>query len=496
MNLHEISATRLDVGAETTDSVRLLSSERVSHLYFCTYVLLLVVGVVAILYAQIAATFPALGLGMGAPVVRARHLHSAIMLYLCVVPGVSAALGGVLLPRLLGQNHCANNRYALASLCAYWVAAIVLVASVCRGGCDSGILYSTTYPVCSPVASLGVAVGVLLMGISCSLNGIFVIKATANWLLDGPRTRGLPPVAGTVCINGIMHLLLLPVQCLTVTLMFQRHFGVRSFLDPSNGADPILLRQLSWFYLHPLMLVALFPVFGLIDYAVENNLAKRSSEKPPASAVLLYAAIIGAVLGCFTSGIHLLHAGLSPWLSTMTSSLSLFLVVPFGLSFAHIHRKLCAVRKPTSAPVLFASGALLMLGLGICAAVPLAILGVNSALQGTSFLVGQMHLLSSAVCILSVIGGGIVVRGGSQQQTSPASLAEKIGILAAVTLAFTFGLQLLSGISESQHRSWGGITHRRWLALIEFGSVIAGVLLCAVASAYCIAKWAPKRREH
>jgi len=430
---------------------------------------------------------------MVAPVARARHLHAAILTYLCMIPGVPAALGGVLLPRLLGQKHCANNRYALASLVVYWSAAVVIAVSVLGGGCDSGILYSATYRSSGFLASVGVAVGVLLMGLSCSLNGIFAIRATANWLLDGARTRWMPPVASAVCINGIMHLLLLPVQCLTVTLMFQRHFGIRSFFDPSNGADPMLLRQVSWFYLHPLMVVALFPVFGLIDYAIESNLAMSSSVKAPASAVLLYSTIIGAVLGCFTSGTHLLQAGLSPWLSTMTSSLSLLLVVPFGLSFAHIHGKLCAVRNPTSAPVWLASCALLMLGLGICAAAPLAILGVNSALQGTEFVVGQFHFLGSAVCILSVISGGIVLWGGAQQPASTASLVEKIGIATAGALIFTFSFQLLAGISEAQHRSLGGVTHRRWSVLIEFGSLIAVAGLLAMVSTYFLAKWAPKR---
>jgi len=170
--------------------------------------------------------------------------------------------------------------------------------------------------------------------------------------------------------------------------------------------------------------------------------------------------------------------------------------VPFGLSFAHIHAKLCAVRKATSAPVLFASGALLMLGLGICAAVPLAILGVNSALQGTDFIVGQIHFLSSAVCILSVIGGMTVVWGGAQQPASRTTLAEKLGIFTAMALIFTFSSQLLAGISEAQHRSLGGITHRRWSVLIEYGALIAGVGFCAMVSTYLRARRGPKRQGH
>jgi cytochrome c oxidase subunit 1 len=343
MNLHEVSAIRLGVGVATPGSARLLSSERVARAYLGTYVLLLLLGIIPILYAQTASTFPSLGLGAGMPVVRARQLHSAIMTYLCLIPGVPAALGAVLLPRLLGQKHFASNNYALASLIVYWVAAVVIVVSALGGGGASGILHSATYSSRGPVASIGVAVGVLLVGVSCSLNGIFAIKATAHWFFDGSRTRRLSPVVSTVCINGIMHLLLLPVQCLIVTLILQKHFGIRSLFDPSNGTDPMLLRQLSWFYLHPLMTVALFPAFGLVDYAIEGNVAKNRPERAPASAVLLHSTMIAAILGCLTSGLHLLQAGLSPWLSTVTSSLSVFLIVPFGLSFAHVHAKLCAV---------------------------------------------------------------------------------------------------------------------------------------------------------
>jgi len=409
---------------------------------------------------------------------RLRHLHAAIMTYLCLIPGVPAALSGFLLPRLIGNEHCQSIHFARASLIAYWVAAIVIIISVLSGGIDSGISYFATYSRHGHTASLGVAVGVLLMGLACTLKGLQAINSVRSLLSNKGRSRNVPALAYLFCLIGSVHLLLLPVQCVTITMMVVERLGGHAFFDPSRGGDAILLRQISWSYLHPIILITVLPAFGLIAYVIEQV----STRKGATHSISVQSGVAVSILGLLTWGVHLLQAGHSPLLSTLSSALNLLLMVPMSLLIADCLARLGRGKNEDRAGTLLAMGALLMLGLGLVAGVAPSLLGVNSSLHGTEFIVGHVHLLGSATCILSVLAGlnylwGELVRGKWRT-----TVLLSLSICSIVALFATFGIQLIEGIGEAHGQRLTETTLRHRSVLFEFGSVIssAGFLTVSI----------------
>ena len=476
--VHQVTAT---LPGDHNPAIQLAgpsTTTRFAYAHLCAFALLLLLGTVAAFVALFIASAPKhhpLTDDLG---VRFRHLHAAVMTYLCLIPGVPVALSGLLLPKVVGYEHFQSIRLARASLIAYSLAAVTIIISVLSGGIDSGISYFAAYSRSGHFAAIGVAIGVLLVGIACAFNGLQAITVVRSLLSDRSRSRKVPFLASMFCLNGTVHIFLLPVQCLTITLMLVERFGRHSFFDPSRGGNAILLRQISWFYLHPVMLVSILPAVGLIGYVIDQVSTKEGA----AHSMLVRSGLAVSILGLFTWGVHLLQAGVSPLLSTLSSALNLLLMVPVSLLIADCLAAMGTIKNEDRFSAVFAMSALLMLSLGLLAGVAPSLLGVNSSLHGTDFIVGHVHLVGSATCILSVLAGLNSLRGGSAGDKRPTYLVLGVSICSILALFVTFALQLIEGINEAHGQHVGGATSRHWSILFQSSSIIscAGLLTISI----------------
>jgi cytochrome c oxidase subunit 1 len=439
-------------------------SIRLAYLHLCSFAILLVLGTILALAGRVGFAG------------RLRHLHAAIMTYLCLIPGVPVALTGLLLPRLVGIEHCQGTKFARAGLIAYVGSAIVIIISALGGGIDSGISYFGAYSRHGHSASLGMAFGVLLVGFACAFEGLYAINAARSFLSNRARSRVVPALASLFCLVGGVHLLLLPLQCVTISMMVVERLGGYAFFDPSRGGDAILLRQMSWFYLHPVILISALPAFGLIAYVIEQV----STRPGPAQSISVHSGVAVSILGLLTGGVHLIQMGLSPLFAAMSSALNLLLMVPMSLLVADCLSRLdCKNGDRTS--IWLALSALLVLSLGLLAGVAPTLLGLNSSLHGTDFALGHVHLVASATCILSVIAGLNFIWGGLSKNKWRTAFLVGVSICLVSALLVTFGLHLIEGIGESRGQHLVGCASRHRSALFQSGSVISSVGLLTLS---------------
>ena len=451
-------------------------SSRVALLQVCSFAVLLLIGAAAAL-TYLSASIVGNERVAAVIVPRLRQVHAAVMTYLCLIPGIPAAIGGLILPKLVGQR-CTATRLAWASLISYWGGAIVIVISAASGGIDDGISYFAHFSRSGPVASLGVAVGVFLVGLSCGLNGLHAIKNVRSLHSETSHWRHLPPLAFVLCVVGAIHLVLLPVQGLTVTLMLLERLGVHSFFDPSRGGDALLLRQMSWFYLHPLMLVAVLPALGLIGHVFDHHsMSKRSTR-----STTLHAVVVFSILSFVSWGTHLIGTGQGALMSTLTSVFNMLLVLPLWVLFVNCLATVRCIRNDDCATVSLAATALLILGAGLLMGLVASMPGLNSFLVGSQFAVGQSHLVGSAICIVSLLAGIRFLWGGAVINKMSAFPFGIVATMTVMGLCMAFVVQLVVGIHEVSGRQLGEAVVRHSRQLFYSSLFTSGVGLFTIAA--------------
>ena len=359
--------------------------------------------------------------GLGLAGLRCRQLHAAMLLYLCVIPGVPVALSDMLIPKLLGRAYGQFKRLPAASLLTYWSAALIIIAAVLTGGIDAGVSYFAVYSRRGHLAALAIAVGVLLIGITCALKGLQSIFAVRSYLAKRSHASHVPGLAYILCIAGVVQLGLLPAQCLTIGMMVAERYTRHAFFDPNRGGDAILLRRLSWFYLHPMLVVAALPAIGLV-WHVYGHFSRRRT----ADSRLVHLAAVAAVMCLFTWGENLACAAQSPLVTVLAMVFGSLTVVLLGLQLAQALALARDVPNADYLTITLCAGAAILLALGICTGLVSSLPAVGQSMHATDFVASHVHVFGSAICIPCVLVGVHFASQCRATQRQPRSTAAAV----------------------------------------------------------------------
>jgi cytochrome c oxidase subunit 1 len=323
---------------------------------------------------------------------RAFTLHGLVMVFLCLVPGIPLALGRLLLPAT--KESEARSWLGFASLAFYWIGALLLIVVATVSKLRTGIGFVAAYSARgSPIVEC-LTGALLLLGLSSAL--------TAQELVGrGRRAAGpgrMPPLAWLLGLTGIVHWLALPVLAAGLALMLVERFAGVGVFDPALGGDPMLLRQLFWFCVQPLVLVSVLPAIGVLS-ELANVGGTRSGYAP-----VVYSALVIAILVFLTWGKHLVISGQSELVSALFSSMSLLLVLPC-LYLVRVLAEAFAQTGIRSVSSLWGALALWLLGIAVLAGVPLGLPRLGQELYGTSFAAAELHAFGIGAGVLALVGG-------------------------------------------------------------------------------------------
>jgi cytochrome c oxidase subunit 1 len=332
---------------------------------------------------------------------RAFTLHGAIMVFLVIIPGITASLGNFVLPLLLGAKDVAFPRLNLASYWTYVAACIMAVTTLFLGGVDTGWTFYTPY-------STTTGGGVTLMVLAAFVNGFASIFTGVNFIATIHKLRApgmgwfeMPLFCWGMYATSLIQILATPVLGITlVLLVLERVLNIGIF-DPRLGGDPVLFQHFFWFYSHPAVYIMILPGMAVISEIIPT-FSKKTIFGYKAIA---FSSIAIALLGFFVWAHHMFLAGMSVFAATVFSFLTFFIGVPSAIKVFNWIATMWRGSIELKAPMLYAISFLLLFTIGGLTGLFLAALSTDVHLHDTYFVVAHFHYVMMGSNIIAFIGG-------------------------------------------------------------------------------------------
>lgn len=343
-------------------------------------------------------------------------MHGTVMIFLAVVPLLAGAFGTYLVPLQIGAPDMAFPRLNATSYGLYLTAGVLMLVSffVEGGAANSGW---TSYPPLAVLATRGQnywLIGILLLGISATLNAVNVIATIVQLRADGLTLLRLPFFVWSQLVTAHLLLLAFPaLQAAAILQLMDRTAGTSFFLPsglyvagaplqgPAGGGNPLLWQHLFWFLGHPELYVLILPAIGIVAEVIANN-ARRP--------LWGYRAMVGAVL--FMGGMsllvwphHMFLTGMSTRLGALFQTTTMIISVPSVVLITSLMLSLWGGSIRFTVPMLFALAFIPMFGIGGLTGLPLGLAASDVMLHDTWYVVGHFHYIVAPGTIFAIFAG-------------------------------------------------------------------------------------------
>jgi cytochrome c oxidase subunit 1 len=328
---------------------------------------------------------------------RAFTLHGTTMLFLWVLPFISA-IGNYLIPILIKYKDMA---YPRLNAVAYWM--IPPGGALIWLGWFDGGWYA--YPPYSIISSPGPSAemwifGQKILGLSSILGSInFIVTILKCKHPDLPLMRTSFIVWGTLT-SSLMVLAALPTFTAGLIMLYTDRLGITGFFDPNLGGDPIAYQHLFWFTFHPEVYVFLLPAIGMI-----YELIQKFSRKPLfsyESGVIAF--ILIGIIGFSSWAHHMLATGLTFAEKTVFMIGTLAAVPSSAMHVFNWIATMWGGRLKLAAPMKFVIGGIIFFFTAGAGGVVNTTLPLDFITHDTYWVVGHFHLMLMATISMAFIG--------------------------------------------------------------------------------------------
>jgi len=374
--------------------------KRLALLFTVGLLVVLVAGAVVGLVMRAELATPASELGIA---VHRRLLssHGLLMAFVFAIPLVSATLGNYLLPLMLGARALAFPRLGLATFYLWAGGAALVLGALGLGRLDSGWTFEAPYAgeLAGPGAEALAALGLLLVAASVLLTAVGFIVTIHKLRAPGMTWRRLPHFVSALYVASWITVVAAPLWAVTMLLVIvEKALGIGLF-DPHLGGDPLLLQHFLWAGVHPLLVATTVATLGVIAEVLSVHARHAVSRRVFVGGLAALAA-----LGFLQWGEHLVVAGQSELADVVFSFFALLGTAPLVVLVTGLVMSLRGGVLRLDAPLLFALGALVCVGLGALARVPLVATSTAFHLQGSTFSTGQLHASLGGLALAVVAG--------------------------------------------------------------------------------------------
>jgi cytochrome c oxidase subunit I len=316
-------------------------------------------------------------------------VHGVIMIFLFVLPGLSASFGNFFLPILIGAKDVAFPRLNLLSWYFFITGTLVLVAALFTGNGppDTGWTFYVPFSIRT---STNVTVGVFaafLLGFSSILTGLNFITTVHRLRAPGMTWHRMPLFVWALYATSWIQVLATPILGITLLLVIvERLFGVGIF-DPAKGGDPVLYQHMFWIYSHPAVYIMIVPAMGAITEVIPT-FAHRTIFGYRAIA---YSSLGIAALGSLVWGHHMFTSGMGNTADFTFSLLTFLVAVPSSIKVFNWTATLYKGSIELRPPMLFALGFLFLFMIGGLTGLIQGALAINVHVHDTYWIVGHFH---------------------------------------------------------------------------------------------------------
>jgi cytochrome c oxidase subunit 1 len=316
-------------------------------------------------------------------------LHGVIMIFLFVLPGLSASFGNFFLPILIGAKDVAFPRLNLLSWYFFITGALLAVTALFtgKGFPDTGWTFYVPFSIRTGTnVTLGVFAAFIL-GFSSILTGLNFITTVHRLRAPGMTWHRMPLFVWSLYATAWIQVLATPILGITLLLVIvERIFGVGIF-DPAKGGDPVLYQHLFWIYSHPAVYIMIVPAMGAITEIIPT-FAHRTIFGYRAIA---YSSIGIAALGSLVWGHHMFTSGMGDPADVVFSLLTFLVAVPSSIKVFNWTATLYKGSIELRPPMIFALTFIFLFCIGGLTGIIQGALNVNIHLHDTYWIVGHFH---------------------------------------------------------------------------------------------------------
>jgi cytochrome c oxidase subunit 1 len=318
-------------------------------------------------------------------------LHGITMIFLIVIPGLSAVFGNFFLPIMIGAKDVAFPRLNLLSWYIYLLGAIIAISSQFAGGGppDTGWTFYAPYSFRTSTNMLPAVLGAFTLGFSSILTGLNFIVTVHRMRAPGMTWMKMPLFPWAVYATAWIQLLATPIVGITLLMTIGERVFHIGFFDPTLGGDPILYQHLFWTYSHPAVYIMILPAMGVISEILPTFAQKT---------IYGYRAIVASTLaiafvGYFVWGHHMFTSGMSGTALYFFSILTFLVAIPSGIK---VFNWISTIHKGSielGTPFYWAISFIFVFMIGGLSGLVLGSLATNVHVHDTHFVVAHFHFI-------------------------------------------------------------------------------------------------------
>ena len=316
-------------------------------------------------------------------------LHGVIMIFLFVIPGLSASFGNFFLPLLIGARDVAFPRLNLLSWWIFVTGACLAVLAMFTGNGppDTGWTFYAPYSIRSGTNVVLATFAVFVLGFSSILTGLNFITTVHRLRAPGMTWFRMPLFVWGLYATAWTQVLATPIIGINLLLIIaERVFGIGVF-DPAKGGDPILYQHLFWIYSHPAVYIMILPAMGVIS-EIMPVFARRTIF---GYKFIAYSSVAIASVGALVWGHHMFVSGQSYAAGTIFSLLTMLVAIPSAVKVFNWVATLYKGSIVLEAPLLFAMSFIFLFTIGGLSGMMLGVLSFDVHVHDTYFVLGHFH---------------------------------------------------------------------------------------------------------
>jgi len=316
-------------------------------------------------------------------------LHGVIMIFLFVIPGLSASLGNFFLPIQIGAQDVIFPRLNLLSWWLFVTGGLLAVTSlfVGNGPPDTGWTFYAPYSLRSGQNISLAALAAFILGFSSILTGLNFVTTIHRMRAPGMTFFRMPLFAWSLYATGWIQVIATPIVGITLVLiMVERWLGIGVF-DPNRGGDPILFQHLFWIYSHPAVYVMILPGMGVISEIISVH-----ARRPVFGyGFIAMSSVAIALFGSLVWAHHMFVSGESLTANFIFSLLTMIVAIPSAVKVFNWVATLYKGSIALETPMLYALSFLFLFMIGGFTGMMIGVLSVDVHVHDTAFIVAHFH---------------------------------------------------------------------------------------------------------
>ncbi len=318
-------------------------------------------------------------------------LHGIIMIFLVVIPGLSAVFGNFFLPIMIGAKDVAFPKLNLLSWWIYVLGAILALTSqfIGNGAPDTGWTFYAPYSTQSATNVLAAVTAAFVLGFSSILTGINFIVTMHRMRAPGMTWFKMPLFPWSLYATAWIQVLATPIVGITLLMVIAERVFKIGFFDPALGGDPVLYQHLFWIYSHPAVYIMILPAMGVITEIIPTFCQKKVYGY---KAIALSSLAIAGV-GYLVWGHHMFTSGISVTARWLFSLLTFIVAVPSAIKVFNWLATMYKGSIDLKPPFIYVMAFIFLFMIGGLTGLVLGALATNIQVHDTAFVVAHFHYI-------------------------------------------------------------------------------------------------------